>query len=200
MNKQAFLARLEAALSGLPEDVKAESLAFYGEMIDDRMEEGLPEAEAVAGIGSVDEIVSQIVTEVPLPKLVRERVKPKRRLRVWEIVLLALGSPIWLSLLIAAAAVVLSLYIVLWSLILSLWAVELSFAVAALAGAAVGILLVCRGDTLPGLALIGAALVLAGLAVFLWFGCVAATRGTAWLTKTIARGIKSLFVRKEDAR
>ena len=54
--------------------------------------------------------------------------------RRWLIVLLALGSPIWLSLLIAAAAVVLSLYIVLWSLILSLWAVELSLAVAALAG------------------------------------------------------------------
>ena len=37
-----------------------------------------------------------------------------------------LGSPIWLSLLVAGFAVLLSLFITLWSLILALWAVFVS--------------------------------------------------------------------------
>jgi len=45
-----------------------------------------------------------------------------------EIVLLTLGSPIWLSLGIAAVAVILSLYISLWAIIFSLGAVFASFA------------------------------------------------------------------------
>ena len=46
-----------------------------------------------------------------------------RKLEKWEIVLLALGSPVWFSLLVSAVAVILSLYASLWSVIISLWAV-----------------------------------------------------------------------------
>ena len=118
MSKQAFLAKLRKGLSGLPQDDIEERLTFYSEMIDDRMEEGLSEEDAVSEIGSVDTIISQIVADTPLSKLIKEKT-PKRRLGVWEIVLLVLGSPIWISLLIAAFAVILSLYISLWALIIS---------------------------------------------------------------------------------
>ncbi len=104
MCKQAFLAELEARLSGLPQDDIAERLTFYSEMIDDRMEEGLSEEEAVAGIGAVDDIVSQIVAETPFTRIVKEKVTPKRALQTWEITLLALGSPLWIV--IAATALV----------------------------------------------------------------------------------------------
>ena len=106
MNKEAFLAALRNALTGLPQDDVEERLAFYGEMIDDRMEEGMTEEEAVAGLDPVDEIAAQTVADIPLTRLVRETMNPGRRLRAWEIVLLVLGSPIWLSLLIALAAFV----------------------------------------------------------------------------------------------
>ena len=197
MNKQEFLDRLGAELSGLPQDDMAEHLAFFGEMIDDRIEEGLSEEDAVAEIGPVDTIAAQIAAETPLLRLVRETIKPKRRLRAWEIVLLALGSPIWLSLLIAAFAVLLSVDIVIWAVIVSLWAVMASFAVSAVGGAVAGILLLWRGDGLPGLAMICAAMILAGLSIFLFFGCRAATGGAASLTKKIALWIKSLFLGKE---
>ena len=109
MNKQDFLLRLRAGISGLPQEDIEERAAFYNEMIDDRMEEGLSEEEAVAEIGPVDEIVQQIIADTPLTKIVKENVKPKRKLKTWEIVLLAVGSPIGVSRLIAAAAVVFSL-------------------------------------------------------------------------------------------
>ncbi len=200
MNKNDFLCRLKEALSGLPQDDIDERLAFYDEIIDDKVEDGLPEEAAVAEMGSVDNIASQALSEIPLPKLVRERIKPKRRLRTWEIVLIILGFPVWLPLLIAAFAVLLAVYIVIWAVIISLWAVDVAFAAGALGGAAAGVLLICRGDAAQGLMLIGAGIALAGLAIFLFFGCKAATKGAAILTKKIALKVKSLFVRKENAK
>lgn len=199
MNKQEFLARLEAGLSGLPKPDAEERLAFYGEMIDDRVEEGLTEEEAVAEIGPVEDVVTQIIGETPLPRIIKERVRSNRRLQAWEIVLLVLGLPLWLPLLIAAAAVLFSGYVVIWSLILALWAVELSFAVSSVAVFAGGIILICQGMGVQGLAAIGAGLVLAGLSILLFFGCLAASKGAIVLTKKIAMGIKSLFLRKEQA-
>ena len=134
MSKQDFLAQLRKGLSGLPKDDIEERLTFYSEMIEDQMEEGLSEEVAVSAVGSVEEIVKQVVAETPLTKIAKERMKPKRHLRVGEIVLLVLGSPIWLSLAIAAFAVVLSLYISLWAVIISLWAVFFSFAVCFVGG------------------------------------------------------------------
>ena len=197
MNKQEFLDRLRQALHGLPQEDIDERLSFYGEMIDDRVEDGLSEEEAVAELGAAEDVAAQIVADTPLSKIVRERVRPKRRLRAWEIVLLVLGSPIWLSLLIAAFAVGLSVYVVIWVVIASLWAVDAALIVSALGGVTVGVLQLSRGE--PGLALIGAGIALAGLSIFLFFGCKAATKGAAILSKKIAKGIKALFLRKENA-
>lgn len=198
MNKQAFLGELQSRLSGLPQNDINERLGFYSEMIDDRIEEGVEEEKAVADIGSIDEIVTQILADYPLSKLVKEKVKPKRSLRAWEIVLLIVGSPIWLSLLIAAAAVIFSLYITLWALLISLWAIELSFAACALAGVVSSVALAVHGQPAPGFAMLGMGILFTGLTIFLFFGCVAASKGIIILTKKIALGIKSLFIGKGD--
>ena len=200
MTKQEFLSRLERALSGLPESDKAERLAFYSEMIDDRREEGLPEDAAVDGIGSPEEIASQIIEETPLPRIVRETVRTRRHMSAGEIVLLVLGFPVWFPLLIAVAAVLFSLYIVIWSVIFSFWAVDLALLVSAVATLGTGVWMFLRGDAPRGLALTGAAFLLAGLTILFYFACLAATKGALSLTKKIARGIKSLFLRKENSK
>ena len=48
MNRKEFLRSLSRSLRGLPRAERAQSLDYYGEMIQDRMEEGLSEEEAVA--------------------------------------------------------------------------------------------------------------------------------------------------------
>lgn len=197
MNKLEFLALLRKELSGLPEDSIEECLTFYSEMIDDRIEDGLSEQDAVCEIGSVEEIVSQTVSEIPLGKLVKEKITPKKRLSVLEIVLLALGSPIWLSLLIAFFAVFLSLYISLWSVIISLWAVFVSVIGCAIGGIVSGILFIVFKNTISAIAMISASLVCAGLSILLFFGCKAVTKGFLWLTKKSLSGIKNSFIKKE---
>ena len=199
MKKQEFLSALAKRLSGLPKQETEERLYFYSEMIDDRIEEGRSEEEAVSEIGSVEEVAEQIIAETPLLKIVKENVKPKRRWAAWEILLLALGSPIWLSLAIAAFAVILSLYVVLWSVAVSLWGVFVSFAACAVGCTAGGVLLAVGGYVPSGMIVLAAGTVCAGLAIFTFFGCKAATKGLLILTKKITVRIKNCFIKKEEA-
>lgn len=197
MNKQEFISELEKALAGLPKDDVLERLSFYGELIDDRVEDGLSEEEAVAEAGPADEVATQILADIPLQKLVRERITGRRRMGAWEIILLVLGFPLWFPLLVVALVLVLCAYVVIWALIVCLWAVFVSFIAGAVGGVAAGVLQFIKGYRREGDMLIGAGVLLAGLSVFMFFACRAATKGAAKLTKKIALGIKSLFVRKE---
>ncbi|MBR6206392.1 MAG: DUF1700 domain-containing protein [Oscillospiraceae bacterium] len=198
MTKQEFLDRLRRSLAGLPLEDAEERLAFYDEMIDDRTEEGLSEEEAVSSFGTPEEIADQILSEIPLSRLVRERVKPKRALRAWEIVLLVLGFPVWFPILISLCIIALSVYVVLWSVIVSLYAVDLALAVSAVGGIALAVRALLQGQPTQAAAFVGASLLCAGLAILLFLGCVKATKGAVILTKRIGRWIKSLFVRKGE--
>ena len=200
MTKQEFIIKLTLELHGLPKADIEERVGFYSEMIDDRIEAGLSEEEAVADIGSVEDVVAQILSEIPLGKLVKEKIKPKRRFTWWEITLIAVGSPIWLSLLISAFAVVISLYATIWALIASLWAVGASLAGGALGGITLAVLMFTESRVVSGIAILGAAFVCAGLSIPLFFACRKATVGAAKLAKTIVLSTKRLFIRKEDKK
>ncbi len=197
MNKQEFMEKLRAELSGLPQQEVEERLAFYSEMLDDRTEEGMTEEEAVCAIGSVEEIAAQIISDIPLAKIAKESMKPKRRMRAWEIVLLAAGSPLWLALLLAAFAILLALYAVIWAAVACVWAVFAAVAGGAVGGIAGGILLIVFGNVTAGIMLIGAGLACAGLAILLFLGSLATTKGAAYLTAHSVLWIKKCFVRKE---
>jgi uncharacterized membrane protein len=199
MTKHEFITQLRVKLSGLPEREVEERLDFYAEMIDDCIEDGRTEEEAVAQIGSVDEVASQIVADIPLLAIAKKKIKPARRLKTWEIVLLCVGSPVWVPLLIAAPAVAFALYVSLWAVIVSLWAAFGSLVGGAFAGIASGLALSMGANVPAGLALIGAGVVCAGLSIFVFFGCKAATRGVVVLAGKTVLTIKRLFIKKEGA-
>lgn len=199
MEKQEYLDTLRKNLDGLPEKDIEHAVAYYAEMIDDRIEDGMSESEAVADIVSPEEAAAETLRAIPLHKLVAARVKPKRALRVWEIVFLVLGSPIWLSLLISVVAVVFSIYAVLWSLVAVLYALELSFAAAGVACVA---LCFCyfaspyHDGIAEGIAVLGMGLASLGLVLPMHVASVKATKGMTVLGKRILLLIKSFFVRK----
>lgn len=199
MNKQEFLAQLRNALSGLPKDDIEERIEFYSEMIEDRIEEGLSEEEAIAAVGTVEEIAGQVIADTPFVKIAKERMRPKRRLGALEIVLLILGSPIWISLGVAAIAVIFSLYVSLWSVIISLWSVFVFLAACAFGGVVACVVLAIEGWGMTGVAMLAAGMVCGGLSIFMFLGCKAATKATVILTKKIAMWIKNCFMRKEEA-
>lgn len=197
MTKHEFITQLRDRLSELPEREVEERLSFYVEMIDDRIEDGRTEQEAVADLGPLDEIAAQIVADIPLLQIAKKRIKPTRRLKAWEIVLLAVGSPVWASLLIAALAVLIALYASFWAIIVSLWAAFGSLAGCALGGVVSGFALSMGANLPAGMALIGAGIVCAGLSVLLFFACKAATKGLVVLASKTVLAVKRCLIKKE---
>ena len=197
MDKKEFLSALEAQLAGLPEADRQSSLDFYAEMLDDLTEGGMTEQEAVASLGSVDAIAQEILMDTPLPKLIKAKMKPKRRMRAWEIVLIAVGSPVWFPILIALFAVALAVYVTLWAVVLSLYAADLAFTISAPAGIITAIALFVSGKPATALLFLGAGLVLAGLTVLWLLLCNLTAKGVWQLGKLTLRGIKACFVRKK---
>lgn len=200
MNKREFLAQLRTRLSGLPQEEIEERLLFYGEMIEDQKEDGLTEEEAVAAALASEEAEAQILTDAPAESETHEKTKPEPRTSPWVIVLLVLGSPIWLSLGIAALAILLSVIVTLWALIVSLWAVFVSLAACCLAALLSGVMLAAGGQTAAGTAMLAAGLVCAGLTIFAFYGCVAAGKGSWILTRKTVAGMIRCLTRKEAAR
>lgn len=199
MNKEDFLDELAKRLSGLPQEDIDERIAFYREMIYARMEEGLSEEEAIASIGSVDEVVRKIMAEYPLTALVKDKVRPKRKLETWEIILLVLGFPLWFPLLIGAFAIVLSIYITIWAVIISLFAADFS-CLAGCLGGLVGIFQYLRvGNFAGALFSVGAALVCAGVAILMFIACIYIAKTVIILTRKVVLAIKNSFVGKEVA-
>ena len=197
MTKHEFITQLRDRLSELPEREVEERLSFYVEMIDDRIEDGRTEQEAVADLGPLDEVVAQIVADIPLLQIAKKRITPTRRLKAWEIVLLAVGSPVWASLLIAALAVLIALYASFWAIIVSLWAAFGSLVGCALGGVISGLALSVGANLPAGMALIGAGAVCAGLSVLLFFACKAATKGLVVLASKTVLAVKRCLIKKE---
>ena len=121
MTKQEFLKSLKKELRGLSKKEKDDCLVFYSEMIDDKIEEGLTEAKAVAEIGDVKAIASERKVQA------KENSDKNESVGVFDKTIIILGSPLWIPLLIIALALYITVYAVIWSLVLVLWAVEAPF-------------------------------------------------------------------------
>lgn len=199
MNKEQFLLALYDELNGLPIDDVEKTINYYREMIDERIEDGMSEEEAVAAMGDVKDIAEQILAEIPITTLVREKVTGGRKLPAWEIVLLVLGAPLWFSLAVAAFSILLSVYIVIWSLVLALGATTLALAVSGVAGVVCSVPMLLREGVAQMLVMFGGGLVCSGVAILLFFALKAAVVGVAKLSRSIWLGIKSIFVRREAA-
>lgn len=200
MTKLEFLNGLRQGLSDLPLRDKEDRISFYSEMIDDRIEDGASESDAVDSIGSVESVTEQILSQSPIATLVKERVSKKGRIGTAALILIIAGSPIWLSLLIAGAAVVIATFAALWSMGIALWSVAAALAACTLAGIASSSVLIFSGNVPAAVFMIGGGIFCFGLSVFMFFACKAATKGLAVLTAKTAVGIATLFVKRRSAQ
>lgn len=196
MTKQEFLTALREKLQGLPQKDVDERISFYEEMINDRIDDGKTEEEAVADIGSVDLIVEEIARDTSLVKLVKEKITPKREIKAWEIVLLVLGFPLWFPLALTALILALVFYMLIWIFVIVLYSVEIALVASAFAGLIAFFAYLFSGafNLVPlAITLLGA-----GGAALLIFACIAVTKGTLKFSKKILTKIKTSFIRKGE--
>lgn len=191
MTRDEFLSRLGELLACLPADQVEETKQFYAEAIADRMEDGMSEEEAVAAMGTPGEVAEATLDD--LPAVPRAIAKTRRRSTALLWVLAIAGSPMWLLLLIAFAAVALTIYVCLWVLALCVWIVAV-----ALGGAGVVELVLAASGVAIGhvpyvFASVGAGLGLIGAALLVGAGAWAASKQIARLSALWARRAVSPF-------
>ena len=196
MTKQEFLTSLRAKLQGLPKEDIDERVSFYEEMINDRIDEGEDEETAVAGLGSVDDVVRTIAADIPLAKIVKHRMTPKKRIPGWVIALIIVSFPFWLPLVITSLSLVFSGFVLIWAMVIVAYSVEAAFVGAAISSGAAFMVSIVEGEI--NLVALGSCILSVGAAILMIFGCIYATIGTAKLTKRIVTGIKMIFIKKGE--
>lgn len=194
MNKLEFLNLLEDRLKGLPESEINKSATYYSEAIDDRIEDGETEDEAVASLGDIDDIIQNAVSQASLSGLMKESVKKKLRFSIPVLILLILGSPIWLSLLIALFAIIFALYACAASVIISLFAIVLGFILGG-AAAVIGFPFIMFTNPYTGVLFLGGGLILIGIGIFVLYASVEITKLLIRFTKFFMLKIKSAFIK-----
>ena len=213
MNKDQFLAAVRQEAVSVPQHELEKMLEYYEEMIDEATEEGLCEEEAIARLGTWDEICEQIgafrigsppVSSSPQcqtpPKQASEPKSAARRrvnLPVWAVVLLILTSPVWgtvvLTLLIVLFAVVFSLVVIGGALVISLFAIVIALAAVGVVGIPAGVVLLATSGIAPFLLTLGGGLICVGLAIL--GGLLLAPFAVFFIStvKLVFRGIAGFF-------
>ena len=199
MEKESYFLEIERGLYGLPHEDVLRWLEFYRENLADRIEEGFSEADALARMGTPAQVVAQILAQTPLTRVLYGKVRQKKGVPVWVIVALALGSPVWLALLVSALAVFISVYAVLWSLVITFYAVDASLLGTALGGVAACAVLLGGGHAAPALLLLAGGLVCLGLGILCFLPQKRITVAACRLCIHFLNFVKSIFVGKEGA-
>ena len=120
MNKTQFCALLENKLKPyLSPKEMYKTLSFFEEMIDDRIDEGLSEEEAVSQLGDINIIVDQILDEHNIGKKQTKlvwRFVPRKIPTELGFIITVLLLPVWITIFALGA----SLFIVILSIIFSI--------------------------------------------------------------------------------
>ena len=67
MNKIEFINEIKCRLSNYPEEEIDKAMSFYVESIEDRVEDGMSEEEAVASLGNINDIVDKGIVSTLYP-------------------------------------------------------------------------------------------------------------------------------------
>ena len=126
MVRKKFDKRLRKSLKGLSRQERQEVIDYYNEMIDDSIESGKTEEQAIAELGSPEDLAKKILSEnYPVEPISADKgcgKKKKSSLKPLWILLIIIGSPLWLSIAVVAFGVALGLLVCALGLVIGLFA------------------------------------------------------------------------------
>ena len=165
LTKHEFLKRLEKAIRKLPKEERNRFLSYYKEMIEDRVEDGLTEEQAVAEMEDISVIADRILEELK---------QKKKKGWIWA----AISSPIWVPVLAIGICAICVVGLAVYCCVIALLLCGLVGCIG-LAGAIIG-----GGDIASGVFTLGVGLALMGIGLLL-LGPV--NRGAKATTSAIKR-------------
>lgn len=191
MTRNEFISSLSARLNSIPEAEKNKALDWYSELICDRMEE-MPEADAVSGIGSVDEIADEILSQYRQNTTAvhssdgtepQSRRSPDKGVNTALVIFAAVVlSPIWLPLLITGLSLALVAVLLVWCAVVTVGVMLVSAAAVGVVGLVYGFWALFVINPAYGLLVLGTALISAGLTLALIPLIVVTVKGAAEFT------------------
>lgn len=110
MNKAEFLDKLAFCLQKMSDSEKNKFIIYYDEMIADYVENGMTEEEAIKKIGTPKKISEELLNDYDSVKFNL----PSTGSKTLNTVITIIGFPLWGSVLLAFALLVLSAYIIIW--------------------------------------------------------------------------------------
>ena len=191
MTRNEFITSLSARLQGIPGTERQKALDWYSELICDRMEE-MPEADAVSGIGSVDEIADEILSQYRQNTTAvhssdgtepQSRRSPDKGVNTALVIFAAaVLSPIWLPLLIVGLSLAFVAVVLVWCAVVTVGVMLVSAAAVGAVGLVYGFWALFVINPAYGLLVLGAALTAAGLTLALIPLIVVTVKGAAKFT------------------
>lgn len=184
MTKEHFLLSLEKELKQQQIENLTTYINYYDEIINDYMEDGYTELEALNKLDSIDQIVQTIKDENGLTE--QSAVKRNPML----IVLLIVGAPLWGSILISIILLLFSGLIILWCGPFILGALSFSgllTGIVSLAG------LVFNQQLFYIVTQLGVALIATAVGILLLLGTVYSTKYVGVFSKKIISTLQKIF-------
>lgn len=140
MTTKEFLRILNREIEVLPALEAQRAITYYRELIEDRIEEGMSEREAVASMEDISVIAQQILSQHEeglnnKREASRSHKHPEELSDGWRKAILICTSPLWGSILLTLIVFVFSIYLFIWCIIISLYAIVVTFGVLGIAGA-----------------------------------------------------------------
>lgn len=191
MNKQEYINRLNELLTCLPVDHRLESISFYEEMIDDRIEDGMTEEQAVAALDAPGVAAEKILDDLPAVPRAVAKTRRKSRALLWGAAII--GSPLWVALALAFAATVLGIYLCIWLIAVCIWVIAIGGILCLPLGTLLAFWGIEAGNVAFALWSFGGGLVGSALGALCARGAFAASRQLALLSRKWLRRALSLF-------
>lgn len=222
MKREEFLRQLERLLDGISEEEKADALAFYRSYFEDAGEEN--EESVIAELESPEKVAQSIKKNLGVEKengsydmptgrnpewnqnddmFVKNTDTPKEKKGGWSaaaIVLVVITSPLWLTLLLVVASLLLAVVATLFGIAVAVVAIMASLVFAGFLLIGFGFSTLFTGGVAVGLGLTGAGLLVLGLGILavllvVWvFGVF-----LPWAVKGIIRLCKKPFAKKKES-
>lgn len=190
MTKQEFLGKIQNGIKRLPKGDIDRHLQYYSEMIDDRIEDGMNEADAVSAAGDVDDIINDILQEKAYKKQKEKELcdKNKDNSRSKAMVCV-LKSIMWFAFALMS--------IVLFSVIIGMYAAALIMSISGIYGIVTTIVMLFKAvASVQSLAIVGISLICLGVSAPWFIITHRLTKLTFKLSKNTVKLIKTF--KKEE--
>lgn len=123
MTRDEWVAELRGLLErrGVPASEVADALEYYAEAIDDRVELGLSERQALEEIGSPAQACDAVAETVPVAKRAVAAATATRERKALIGVLLLVSAVFWVPLAFGLLGAVAGVYVTIWAAVLVVW-------------------------------------------------------------------------------